>query len=107
VYSNLLMQVGGISCDLAKVFDWVNHEILLAKLHFYGIQGVSKDWFRSYSTNRRQKVEVKSPNLIQNSFTGLGTMKNGVTQGSTLGSMLSIICMTDIPLRINSVSESI
>jgi len=59
------MHVRGIFCDLAKAFDWVNHAILLAKLHFYGIQGVSKDWLRSYSTNRRPKFEVKSPNLIQ------------------------------------------
>jgi hypothetical protein len=40
----------------------VNHEILLHKLHIYGIQGVSEDWFRSHFTNRRQKVEEKSPN---------------------------------------------
>jgi hypothetical protein len=33
------MHIGGILCDLAKVFDCVNHEILLAKLHYYGIQG--------------------------------------------------------------------
>jgi hypothetical protein len=58
------MHVGGIFCDLAKVFDCMNHKILLAKLHFHGIQGVSEDWFRSYSTNRRQKVEIKSPYLI-------------------------------------------
>jgi len=61
---------------LAKVSDGMNHEILLAKLHFYGIQGVSEDWFRSYSTNRRQKVEVKSPNLIQNFFSLAGVQCN-------------------------------
>jgi len=47
----------------------MNHEILLAKLHFYGIQGVSEDWFKSYLTNRRQEVEVKSPNIFHNFFT--------------------------------------
>jgi len=47
---------------LVKTFDCVNQEILLAKLHFYGIQGVIGDWFRSYLTNRRQKVEIKTPN---------------------------------------------
>jgi hypothetical protein len=52
------MHVGGIFCDLAKAFDCVNHEILLAKLHFYGIQGVTADWFKSYLANRRKKVEI-------------------------------------------------
>jgi hypothetical protein len=33
------MYVGGIFCDLAKHFDCINHEILLAKLHFYETQG--------------------------------------------------------------------
>jgi hypothetical protein len=31
------MEVAGIFCDLAKAFDCKNHEILVTKLHFYGI----------------------------------------------------------------------
>jgi hypothetical protein len=48
VYSNLFKKkhVGGIVCDLAKAFDCVNHEILLAKLQHYGIQRTVADWFR-------------------------------------------------------------
>jgi len=52
------MHVGGIVCELAKAFDCANNEILLTKLHFYGIRGVPEDWFRSYLTKRRQRVEV-------------------------------------------------
>jgi hypothetical protein len=53
---NQKIHVGGIFSDLAKAFDCVHYEILLPKLHFYGIQGLMADWFRSYLTNRRQKV---------------------------------------------------
>jgi len=51
--------VAGIVHDLAKAFDCMNHEILSAELYFYGIPGVSEDWFRSCLTNSRQKVTVK------------------------------------------------
>ena len=40
--------------DLKKAFDTVNHQILLAKLKKYGIDGLEYLWFQSYLKNRRQ-----------------------------------------------------
>jgi hypothetical protein len=39
------MHDGGIFYDLAKAFDWVNHKMLLTKLHFFAIQGATASWF--------------------------------------------------------------
>jgi hypothetical protein len=35
--TNHKMIVGGIFCDLTKRFDFVNHKMLLTKLHFFWI----------------------------------------------------------------------
>jgi hypothetical protein len=49
----------GIFCDITKAFDCVNHELLLMKLQYYGVQGKMLDWFRSYLQTRKQRVELK------------------------------------------------
>ena len=33
----------GVFVDVQKVFDTAGHQILLAKLNYYGIRGVSND----------------------------------------------------------------
>jgi hypothetical protein len=78
---NQTICVGGTFCDLAKTSDCANHEILLAKLHFYrpGGIGLSKDWF--YLSNRRQNVEIKPPNTTKTASSLCGTLKHGVHQG--------------------------
>ena len=40
---NQKLHVERIFCDISKAFNCVNHEMLLAKLHFYGIQGITID----------------------------------------------------------------
>ena len=64
-----------IFIDFKKAFDTVDHEILLYKLEYYGIQGLVNDFFRSYLTNRRQYTVINGVN------SDLRTISCGVPQG--------------------------
>ena len=79
-----------IFLDFAKAFDTVNHEILIHKLHHYGIRDTPLKWLKSYLTNRKQCVG------LQNSISTLLDIKHGVPQGSVLGPLLFLISINDI-----------
>jgi len=49
----------GIFLDFSKASDTVNHNISIEKLDYYGIRGVTKDWFTSYLTKRYQYVSLE------------------------------------------------
>ena len=62
---NSKSQVVGIFCDLAKAFDCVNHDILIEKLKYYGVNETGIDWIKSYLHNRKQRVDI-NVNNVQN-----------------------------------------
>ena len=87
----------GVFVDLQKAFDTVDHQILLAKLNHYGIHGVSNDWFKSYLFNRNQYVSI-------NGFdSGLTTINCGVPQGSALGPLLFLLCLSNSIKKLNKL----
>jgi len=89
-YLNWKIHVRRIFCDLSNTFDCITPKMLLAKLYFYRIWGVSEDWFSYCVTSRRQKGEVTSPYTTQNVFSDWGRQQCGVLQGSFLGHLFII-----------------
>ena len=79
----------GICQDLRKAFDTVDHDIVLAKLHSYGIRGTPYDCFVSYLSNRSQFVS------IGNTTSPSALISCSVPQGSVLGPLLFLLYMND------------
>jgi hypothetical protein len=82
----------GTFIDLTKAYDTFNHKLLLEKLSSYGITGITNLWFKSYLTNRRQRIETNqsdSSNVTVNRYrSSCMEIKQDVPQGSVLGTLL-------------------
>ena len=89
-------QVDTIYLDFAKAFDKVSHDLLLVKLHNFGIKGNLLRWFKNYLSGRFQRVTVHG--VTSQPLPVL----SGVPQGSILGPILFLIYVNDLP---DSVSQ--
>ena len=84
--------------DLSKAFDYILHDLIIAKLVAYGIDDTDLKLIFSYLRNRKQCVRIK------NTYRNFEYIITGVPQSSIVGPLLCDFSINDLFFFIESSS---
>ena len=95
-------ETGAVLTGLSKAFDFIDHNLLIAKLNAYGFDKQSINFIYSYLTKRKQRTKVDS------AVSSWEMLFLGVPQGSILGPLflniyiyISVTCFFETPANID------
>jgi len=104
---NNKLTVGGIFCDLEKVFNCVNHDMLLCKCEFCEFRGKTNALLRPYLSHRYQRVLIDNRFSNNNTFSEWGKIKHDVPQGSVLGPLFFFLYINNLLNIISDLSKPV
>ena len=87
------MPFGTLLTDLSKAFDFICHDLLVAKLHAYGLSLPALKMIQNYLLNRKQRTKIGF------SYSTWENIIYGILQGSILGPLLFNVYLCDLFLE--------
>ena len=84
------MHTGMILVDIQKVFDTLDHGVLLQKMKYFGFQASVIKWCESYLSNRKFFV------CTDNVSSEAGILKYGVPTCSIVGSLFFLLYINNL-----------